>query len=114
MYKESDLGGGSDMKVGSDRSVVNLEAYVKNAQNSGGVKQPLTQGQDKYTQTESVKLSTTAKEIQQARKAMEAVPEIREDKVGQFKGEIEAGTYSVEGDKVAPKMIKESLIDTFI
>ncbi len=102
------------MKIGSDRSVVNLEAYVQNAQNSEGVKQPLTQGQDKSTQTESVKLSTTAKEIQQARKAMEATPEIREDKVGQLKGEIEAGTYSVEKDKVASKMIRESLIDTFI
>jgi anti-sigma28 factor (negative regulator of flagellin synthesis) len=45
---------------------------------------------------------------------MEVTPEIREDKVGQLKGEIEAGTYSVEGDKVASKMIKESLIDTFI
>ncbi len=102
------------MKIGSERSVVNMEAYVKNAQNSEGVKQPLTQGQDKSTQTESVKLSATAKDIQQARKAMESAPEIREDKVVQFKGEIEAGTYSVEGDKVAPKMLKESLIDTFI
>jgi anti-sigma28 factor (negative regulator of flagellin synthesis) len=45
---------------------------------------------------------------------MEATPEIREDKVGQFKGEIESGTYSVEGDKVAPKMLRESLIDAFI
>jgi len=102
------------MKIGSDQSVVNLEAYVQNAQNSEGVKQPLTQGQDKSVQTENVKLSATAKELQQARKAMEATPEIREDKVGQLKGEIEAGRYSVEGDKVASKMLRESLIDTFI
>ncbi len=45
---------------------------------------------------------------------MEATPEIREEKVGQFKREIEAGTYSVQGDKVAEKMIRESLIDAFI
>lgn len=102
------------MKIGGERSVVNLEAYIKNAQNSEGVKQPLAQEQGKSFRTEDVKFSATAKELQQARQAMEATPEIRDDKVGQFKGEIATGTYRVEGDKVATKMLRESLIDTFI
>jgi len=102
------------MKIGSGRSVVNLEAYIRNARNSAGVKPPPTQEQDKsIQQTERVKLSTTAKELKRAREVVEATPEIREDKVEQFKKEIEAGTYKVKGYEVAGKMLRESLIDTF-
>jgi len=102
------------MKIGSDRPLVNLEAYIKNAQNSEGLTPSLKQRPDKSIQTESVKLSTTARELQKAREVLEATPEIREDKVGQFKREIEAGTYDVRGDKVAEKMLRESLIDAFV
>jgi len=69
------------MKIDSDRSLVNLEAYIKNAQNSEGLRPSPKQGQEKSIQTESVKLSTTAREIQKAREVLEAPPEIREEKV---------------------------------
>jgi len=102
------------MKIGSERSLISLESYVKNAQNSDELKSTRGQEQGKSIKTESVKLSPKARDIQKVREIMEATPEIREEKVGQFKREIEAGTYSVQGDKVAEKMIRESLIDAFI
>ena len=102
------------MKVGSDRSLVNLEAYIKRAQESDTVDQSLQQGQEKASATEKVKLSHMARDIQKIREIVEATPEIRTDKVGQLKREIEAGSYSVNADKVAEKMLRESLIDTFI
>jgi len=102
------------MKIGSDRYLVNLEAFIKNAQNSEGLKPSLKEGTGKSIQTESVNLSTTARELQKVREVLEAIPEIREDKVGQFKREIEAGIYDVRGDKVAEKMLRESLIDAFV
>ena len=102
------------MKVGDDRSIVNLENYIKNSQDSEVLRPSPKQGQEKPTQGESVKLSTMARELQTAREVLEATPEVREEKVGQFKREIEAGTYDMRGDKVAGKMLKESLIDSFI
>jgi negative regulator of flagellin synthesis FlgM len=102
------------MKIGSDHPLVNLEAYIKNAQNSEGLKPSLRQGTEKSIQTESVKLSSTARKLQKAREILAATPEIRDDKVGQFKREIESGTYDVRGDKVAEKMLMESLIDAFV
>lgn len=102
------------MKIGSDQSLVNLEAYVKNAQNSGGLRTSPKQGSEKPVQTERVRLSTTARDLQKAREVLEATPEIREEKVGQFKQEIETGVYEVRGDKVAERMLEESLIDTFV
>ena len=102
------------MKVGDDQSVVNLENYIKNSQDSEISRPSPKQEQEKSTQRESVKLSTMARELQTAREVLEATPEVREEKVGQFKREIEAGTYDMRGDKVAGKMLKESLIDSFI
>ena len=102
------------MKIDSDRSLVNLEAYIKSSQESDGVSQSLRKEQGGASPTESVKLSQAAKEIQKIREIVEATPEIRTDKVGQLKREIEAGSYSVDADKVAERMLRESLIDTFI
>ena len=102
------------MKVGDDQSVVNLENYIKNSQGSEISRPSPKQEQEKPTQRESVKLSTMARELQTAREVLKATPEVREEKVGQFKQEIEAGTYDMSGDKVAGKMLKESLIDSFI
>ena len=102
------------MKVDSQRSLVNLEAYVKRAQESGGVDQSLQHGQEKASPTEKVKLSHRARDIQKIREIVEATPEIRTDKVGQLKREIETGTYSVNAEKVAERMLRESLIDAFL
>ena len=102
------------MKIDSDRSLVNLEAYIKSSQESDGVSQSLRKEQGGASPTESVKLSQTAKEIQKIREIVEATPEIRSDKVGQLKREIEAGSYSIDADKVAERILRESLIDTFI
>lgn len=102
------------MKIDSGRSLLNLEAYVKNAQEGEAVKQSQRNVQERASETEQVKLSRTAREIQKIREIVEATPEIRADKVGHFKREIEAGSYSVNGDRVAAKMLRESLIDAFI
>ena len=102
------------MKIDSERSLVNLEAYIKNAQGSEGVNQSLRQEQERAAPTESVNLSHTARDIQKIREIIEATPEIRTEKVGQLKREIEAGTYNVNADTVAEKMLRESLIETFI
>ncbi len=62
---------------------------------------------------ERVDLSTRAKDIQLAKKVLESLPEIREEKVQELKDRIEKGLYNVDGGKVADKMVGESLLDIF-
>ena len=102
------------MKISSERSLINLESYIKSAQESEGLKSSHRQEHREVTQAESVNLSHKAKDLQKAREVMEVTPEIRENKVGQLKREIEEGTYSVKRDEIATKMVRESLIDAFI
>ena len=58
------------------------------------------------TEDTVVNLSQRAKEIQMARKAMESEPEVRLDKVQAIKKKIEDGTYEIDYDKTAEKMLK--------
>lgn len=60
---------------------------------------------------EKVDLSTKARDIQQIKSALAKLPEIREEKVRDLKEAIEAGTYNVSGEKIAGKMVGESLLD---
>ena len=62
---------------------------------------------------EKVDLSTRARDIQQIKSALAKLPEIREEKVQDLKKQVEAGTYNVSGDKIADKMVGESLLDIF-
>ncbi len=60
---------------------------------------------------EQVTFSQKAQDIQQVEKAIKELPDIREDKVAQLKSQIEAGTYSVDGEEIATRMIAESILD---
>jgi negative regulator of flagellin synthesis FlgM len=54
------------------------------------------------------------KKIQEAKKIMSSIPDIREEKVAKIKAQIENGTYQVEEKKLATKMIKESLLNELL
>jgi negative regulator of flagellin synthesis FlgM len=60
---------------------------------------------------EQVTFSQRAQDIQQVEKAINKLSDIREDKVAQLKSQIEAGTYSVDGEEIATKLIAESILD---
>ncbi|MBN1548838.1 MAG: flagellar biosynthesis anti-sigma factor FlgM [Syntrophaceae bacterium] len=62
---------------------------------------------------EKVDLSTKARDVQTIKNAVESVPDIREEKVQELKNRIEAGTYNVNGEKIAGKIVGESLLDIF-
>ena len=61
--------------------------------------------------TERVDLSATAKDIRQIRQILDRIPEVREDRVQELKRQIDNGTYAVRPDKIAEKLVGESLID---
>jgi negative regulator of flagellin synthesis FlgM len=58
-----------------------------------------------------VNLSTTAQDVQNLKNAISKLPDVREEKVQALKDQVEKGTYRVDADKVADKMVGESLID---
>jgi negative regulator of flagellin synthesis FlgM len=57
--------------------------------------------------------STKAIDIKQLRDAINRLPDIREDKVRELKDKVERGIYDVDGQKIAEKMMVDSLLDIF-
>jgi negative regulator of flagellin synthesis FlgM len=62
---------------------------------------------------EKVNLSTKARDIQQLKDAVSQLPDVREDKVRELKDQVDRGAYDVNGQKIAEKMVSESLLDIF-
>jgi negative regulator of flagellin synthesis FlgM len=61
--------------------------------------------------SDTVVISETAKRIQAAQSQLETIPDVRSEKVADIKRRIEDGTYEIKPDKIAEKMIRESLLN---
>ena len=59
---------------------------------------------------DKVELSAKAQELQAARDAIQHMDDVDHDKVAEIKAQIEAGTYKVDANKIAGKMLEESLL----
>ena len=53
---------------------------------------------------EKVSISSIARDVKLAKKAIEELPDVREERVRELKDQIEQGTYNVSGEKIAEKM----------
>lgn len=101
------------MKITGNGNSVQMDAYVKSARNNArsattaaAAKSAGEAGGDK------VAISQQAMEVRRAADIAAGLPEVRQEKVAEIRQQISQGTYSVNGEKVAMNMIKESLINT--
>jgi negative regulator of flagellin synthesis FlgM len=98
----------SDVK---DVSAQMIQQYQRGEnQVAGSDKQAV--GAPKITE-EKVDLSTQAKDIQQVKNTLSQLPDVREEKVKEIKNQVDSGKYNVSGEKIAGKMVGESIIDLF-
>jgi flagellar biosynthesis anti-sigma factor FlgM len=58
-----------------------------------------------------VESSRKNRQFQQIRKMVDAVPDVRLEKVNHLAKAIDAGTYNVSGQKVADALIQKHLVD---
>ncbi len=56
-------------------------------------------------------VSSKAQEVQQVKKLVNQLPDVREDRVQALKAQIENGTYHVSGDDIADLIIRRALAD---
>jgi flagellar biosynthesis anti-sigma factor FlgM len=60
------------------------------------------------TKADSVTLSDSAKSLAAAREAVQAAPEVRDEKIAQIKQRVEDGTYHVSSSVLARKIVEAS------
>jgi negative regulator of flagellin synthesis FlgM len=90
---------------------VNIEAYVNQVQDKDKVDATSEQPEKQQTKADTVVLSDMAKKVQEAQKQLETIPDVREDKVAQLREQIENGTYDMDEEKTAGKILKDALLN---
>ena len=93
---------------------VKLGSYMGKLRQKHGVEPVPPKSVSIKTGGDKVALSPMAREIAEAKKAIDSMPDIREEKVAAIKKEIETGTYKIDGKKVAFNMIKESILNEWL
>jgi negative regulator of flagellin synthesis FlgM len=93
---------------------IGIDAYVNQVQDKNKVGAPDNRAEQSAVKADTVVISDAAKRIQEARRQLDEIPDVREDKVSQLRNQIQNGTYEINADKIAGKMIKESLLNDAI
>ena len=90
---------------------ISIDAYVNRVQDKNNVGTPDNKPGKAAVKADTVVISEAAKRVQEARRQLDDIPDVREDKVLQLRNQIQNGTYEINADKIAGKMIIEGLVN---
>ncbi|MCG6536991.1 MAG: flagellar biosynthesis anti-sigma factor FlgM [Syntrophales bacterium LBB04] len=100
------------MKISGNSDIKNeaLSQY----QQAGTAKPGLDKiGEGKGIPGDRISISSQTREINLAKGVIDKLPEIREDVVKDIKQAIDNGAYQVNLEKIAGKMVTESILDIY-
>jgi negative regulator of flagellin synthesis FlgM len=100
-----------DMEITPNDNTINIDAYVNNINDKQKAENTSDKAENNVVKTDTVNISDAAKEIQEVRKELDNIPEVRAEKVEQLKNQIENGTYEIKSEEIAEKMLKDSLLN---
>lgn len=84
-----------------------IEAYNQVQQMYRTKKVQQAQASEKTVASDKVQISSLGKDIQTAKAAVTAAPDVREDKVAAIKAKLASGTYSVSNEDFAQKLLQK-------
>lgn len=90
---------------------IGIDAYVNQVQDKNKIGTPEDKPENSVNKSDTVVISDAAKRVQEARSQLNDIPDVREEKVTELRNQIQNGTYQIDADKIAGKMIKEGLLN---
>ncbi|MFP4086553.1 MAG: flagellar biosynthesis anti-sigma factor FlgM [Desulfobacteraceae bacterium] len=98
------------MKIAGESRLANLDAYLKGIRDKKRTDASSGKGSGEVSSKDQVVLSPEAKQIQKAKELIGGLPDIREEKVEAVRSRMQEGSYEIDGEKIASKIIEESLL----
>jgi negative regulator of flagellin synthesis FlgM len=95
----------------SDKNPLHINLYVNQVQQQRQTADATGSKPAALEKEDNVELSQTARELRRSQAALAELPDVRQEKVAQLKHQIESGTYRIEPEKIAEKMLDESLLN---
>lgn len=92
---------------GKEESIMRIEAFNQVQQLYNSNKTTKNQKTDKPAFTDQLQISSIGKDIQTAKQAVIQSPDIRENVTAPLKQAIQSGTYSVNGQQFADKLLEK-------
>lgn len=103
------------MQISDKNQAISVDAYVNQVQTKQKA-EPLGEkaGRRQEIKDDTVVISDAARRIQEAQKQLQAIPDVRIDKVAELRSRIENGSYEIKPDAIAGRMIRESLLNDLL
>ncbi|MFO7707640.1 MAG: flagellar biosynthesis anti-sigma factor FlgM [Desulfobacterales bacterium] len=103
------------MQISDKNQTLSVDAYVNQVQAKQKTEQVGEKsGRQQGIKDDTVVISDAARRIQEAQKQIQAIPDVRVDKVAELRAQIENGSYELKPDAIAEKMIRESLLNDLL
>ena len=99
------------MKINDSNVHINFEAYAQKAREAGGVQAQPQAVSGEAASVDKVVLSPKAREIQEARKLLDEIPDTDEPKVAQISLQLETGAYKIDGSQIAERMMRDMTLN---
>jgi negative regulator of flagellin synthesis FlgM len=103
------------MKISDIHQQGNAMQYVNqaNSTNPSDPSQAPAEAKDRSSSPsqDKVEFSAQSREMQKVYDTLQTIPEVRTEKIAALKKSIEDGTYHVDNEDLAEKMIKASILD---
>ncbi|MBI5893020.1 MAG: flagellar biosynthesis anti-sigma factor FlgM [Deltaproteobacteria bacterium] len=96
------------MKI-TQQKPIDLGGYLTGA--AGAASKVSTKDDKVSDKGDRIDVSEKAKVLQKAKNAVDASPDVREEKVAELKNAIDKGSYNVSGEEIAGSLIKKSIVD---
>ena len=97
------------MKIINENSKMGISSYGRKIGNASRNDSRAENKSGSAGHSETVAISSQARQLKEASSAIRLVPEMREDKIAPVKDQIENGTYQVDSKKIAEKIILDIL-----
>ncbi len=101
------------MKIGGQKPGVGRDGAIKTSKKKdGGKSESILGGSSSPAESDSVELSSKAQTMKKLNTLIDSTPEVREAVVVKFRTDIENGSYRVNVEKVAERMLERAIKDS--
>ena len=88
---------------------IQVDAYVNQVHDKNKAGPAGEKTDNTAAKTDTVVISDAAKRIQEARAQLDEIPDVREGKVAALREQLQNGSYEINAEKTAEKLLKEHL-----
>ena len=99
------------MKIIDSNVHINFEAYAQKTKDAAGAQEQSPVSAGDHAPVDKVVLSPKAREIQEARKLLDKIPDIDEPKVTRIRLQLETGVYKIDGSQIAERMMRDMTLN---